>query len=334
MPAYVIGVDGGGSKTIAVAANYEGEVIAIARSGPSNYQTIGVAAARESIAACLKGILTRVGPEAECRAAFYALAGADRPADFAVIESFLAPLNPAPRWKIENDALAALALVSEDGTGVVVVCGTGTNCIGIDPQGNRVQIGGLGRIFGDRAGGTEIATLAYAAAVRSEDGRGRPTILASLLRQHLGLAHLEDLADKLFASPCRFNLATLVPVVFKAAEAGDEVAQEILRETGKELGISALAALRRLFPKEAKVKVVLTGGITKGPNTIVEEAMRAVVHAEYPAAEIVIPDTEPVLGAVLGAFRLDGVVLAAAMVQKLKTSFARRERNETPILGE
>ena len=326
MPAYVLGVDGGGSKTIAVAANYEGEVIALARSGPSNYQTIGVEAARQSIATCLKTITAQIGPDTECRAAYYALAGADRPSDFAIIESFLAPLNPAPLWKIENDALAALALVSEDGSGVVVVCGTGTNCIGISPDGKRVQIGGLGRIFGDRAGGTEIATRAYSAAVRSEDGRGKPTLLAPLLRQHLGIERLEDLADRVFAAPRKYNLATLVPVVFAATEAGDEVAREILQDTGRELGISALAALRRLFPKEATVKVVLTGGITKYPNTIIEEAMRAVIHEEYGRAEIVVPDAEPVLGAVLSALRLAGRALDPGLLGRLKTSFIQMDK--------
>lgn len=328
MAEYVIGVDGGGTKTLAAAASLEGEVIGVARSGPSNFQTVGTAVAAASISDCIRGILLRTGSGActqpLCRAVYYALAGADREPDFETIRGFVAPITPAQLWKVENDAMAALAVGSEDGTGVVVVCGTGTNCIGIGPDGRRVQVGGLGRVFGDCAGGTEIATRAYGAAVRGEDGRGKPTQLSGLIRRWLNISDLQDLAGKFYAEGDGFQLASLAPLVFEAAETGDEVARDILLTNARELGMSALAALRKLFPRDAAVRVVLTGGVARHPGSLTRDAMAEVILQEYPRARVVVPCAEPVLGAVVNALRLLGVKVDEAVMTKLESSLRER----------
>ncbi|MCR4426994.1 MAG: hypothetical protein NUW23_12550 [Firmicutes bacterium] len=323
---YVIGVDGGGTKTLAVAATLSGEVIAVERSGPANYQTVGPAAAMANISRALAGVSEATGAPTGCSALHLALAGADRPRDLEVLGRFLPsiiPSPPWPRWSIDNDVIAALATGSEDGIGVALICGTGTNCVGVGPDGSRVQIGGLGRAFGDAAGGWEIGVRAMSAAVRGEDGRGRPTLLSQMIRDHLGVADLLCIADDTHAASGSFAFSTLVPVVFSAAEYGDEVAREILRDNGRELGISALAALRRLFPPDAQVAVILCGGVAKNPNRIIRDAVAEVVLLEFPKARIVVPSAEPVLGAVVNAARLAGAHVERELIEKLEASYSR-----------
>ncbi len=326
---YVIGVDGGGTKTLAVAATLDGEVIATARSGPSNYQSAGRDAAARNIAQAIAEIAEATAAPEGCLAIYYALAGADRLLDFEIIEEIvggITPHPPWPQWKVDNDALAPLALGSEDCTGVVLICGTGTNCVGINPAGQRRQIGGLGPAFGDAAGGSIIGIQAYSAAIRGEDGRSQPTLLSQLIREHIGSSDLLSVVHRTYVDGEGFAFSSIVPPVFEAAERGDPVAQGILRANGRELGISALATLRTLFPPDAPVAVVMAGSISQNPNPIIQTTVRDVVLQEYPNARIAVPTAEPALGAVALAVRLagekPGLELGKGFIDRLNRSYS------------
>lgn len=328
----MIGVDAGGTKTLGIAATLAGQVIAVHRSGPGNYQTAGVDRARESLRECIgrlvEGVCTTArGDGGRCLAAYFAVAGADRPNDFAVIMDYVRDVVTSVArcdvWRVDNDALAALALGADDGAGVVVICGTGANCVGVGPGPDmvRVQIGGLGPVFGDAAGGSEIGMRAYAAAVRYEDGRGRPTALASLFRTHLGLQNLMELADVIHAGKAQLSLADLAPLVIGAAERGDEVSVEILTDCGRELGVSALAALRRLYGCDESVPVVLTGGVVRNPNPVIRDAAARVILDEYPHARVIVLMQAPALGSVVNAARLAGVRVGREWTQLLGRNY-------------
>ena len=329
---YVVGLDAGGSKTLGVAATPAGEVIAVCRSGPGNYQTIGVDRAHDSLRECI-AVLVRVAARASgcdsgrCLAAYLAVAGADRSHDFQVIRGYVGEVMASDArcdlWEVDNDALAALALASDDGCGIVAICGTGTNCVGVGPPPGRarLQIGGLGRAFGDAAGGSEIGIRALAAAVRCEDGRGPHTALTGMFRAHLGLQSLMELADVIQAGKRQLSPASLVPLVVEAAERRDEAAIKILADCGQELGLSALAALRRLYPLSACVPVVLTGGVVINPNPIIRDAAAAVVLREYPFARMITLAQPPALGSVARAARLVGIQVTRAWIEALSGSY-------------
>jgi len=56
---YVIGVDGGGTKTISALANLEGKILASGKSGPSNIRKVGLKIAVENIAKAIKKVLRK-----------------------------------------------------------------------------------------------------------------------------------------------------------------------------------------------------------------------------------------------------------------------------------
>lgn len=49
----VLGIDGGGSKTTALLANRQGQVLGRGTSGPSNYQVVGSDAAWQALDAAI-----------------------------------------------------------------------------------------------------------------------------------------------------------------------------------------------------------------------------------------------------------------------------------------
>ena len=82
------------------------------------------------------------------------------------------------------------------------------------------------------------------------------------------------------------------------------------------------------------VKVVLTGGLTKHPSTIIKEAMHEVIAGEYGRAEIVIPRAEPVLEAVLSAMRLTGAPIGRTILRRLEDSFRRHRASTSATTNE
>ncbi|MGE5587718.1 MAG: N-acetylglucosamine kinase [Clostridia bacterium] len=307
--SYVVGVDAGGTKTIALVSDMAGHAVGAGKAGPGNFQAVGVELARAQVKKAVDLALDAAGVTADrLQAAFFGMAGADRPADFAIIEKFLAAMNPAPRMGLENDATIALRAATVDGVGVVAVCGTGTNVIGFSREGKRVQVGGLGYMFGDGAGASHIGMLAVRMATRGRDGRGKPTVLYDMLCEKLHLRNLDDLVERFYpGSGERAQVAFLAPLVFEAARRGDEVACDILREVGNELAIAILAALRKLFPPDGQVKVVLSGGVFANDDPVMTATLKTRVLVEFPAAEFIMLEVPPVLGAVLLALDLAGV---------------------------
>ncbi|MGE5594247.1 MAG: N-acetylglucosamine kinase [Betaproteobacteria bacterium] len=315
---HVVGVDAGGTKTVALVSDVTGRALGAGRAGPGNFQAVGVELAKTQVGKAVETALGEAGVAAqEVEAVFYGMAGADRPADFAIVKRFLAEINPAPRMGLENDATIALRAATYDGVGVVAICGTGTNVIGFNREGMRVQVGGLGYMFGDGAGADYIGMLAVRMATRGHDGRGKPTILYDMLCEKLHLQRLDDLIERFYPGSSgegRVHVAFLAPLVFEAARRGDEVAYDILRAVGEELAIAVLAALRKLFSPAGPAKVVLSGGVfANADDPIMTDTLKARVLKEYPVAEFILLKDPPVLGAVLSALDLAGVEITPAV---------------------
>ena len=73
---YILGVDGGGTKTLALLGNLDGNVLARGVSGPSNYNAIGFDAACSSLESAIN--LARKDYPGEITNLCLGLAGAGR----------------------------------------------------------------------------------------------------------------------------------------------------------------------------------------------------------------------------------------------------------------
>jgi len=178
---YLLGVDLGNTKTVYALAKSDGTVLAIHRGPGANHQEIG---AEEMTARLRNGIsvvleTARLEPT-DLAAVYYGAAGADSEKDFDIMRPAMAAVVDAP-FDFDNDCWIALYSGTLGGPGMVVTCGTGnTNCA-INAQSEKMRIGGLDENLGDVLGAHAIARYAASAAVRSDDGRGEPTILARMI---------------------------------------------------------------------------------------------------------------------------------------------------------
>src|SRR5215813_9584504 len=172
--SYVIGVDGGNSKTDVVVASTDGQLLARTRGGGVNSPLAGVERWREDLVTLVEEARWRAGVGAETRAASAAffLANVDLPAEHQLAQRELAAVIPAARTVVHNDTLAVLRAGATRDWGVAVVSGAGINAVGVGPDGRVEGFLALGDITGDSGGGHDIGVHGLGAAMRACDGRG------------------------------------------------------------------------------------------------------------------------------------------------------------------
>src|SRR5258708_12076907 len=142
--SYVIGVNGGATRTNLVVTDSRLKELARVDVGPSNYQNVGEKEVHET----LRQGITEVIRSAELRAEQIAglgagLGGVDRPADHAVMQRIFESILPGVPITLDNDAVPALVAAAGRRYGVVVIGVTGSIAFGFDAEGHRIRSGGL-----------------------------------------------------------------------------------------------------------------------------------------------------------------------------------------------
>jgi N-acetylglucosamine kinase-like BadF-type ATPase len=318
----VLGVDAGGSKTHAVVVDESGAVLGFGKGGVGNHQSHGLEAALKQIAKAVNRALQAAQvPAEQVELGCFCLAGADLPEDYKLLQSAVEEFGLAQRVVIKNDTLAALRSGLSRSWGVVVICGSGFNAAGRGPDGGEIVLPGLGPISGDWGGGGALSIEMIRAVMRSWDGRGQPTRLTRLVLDALGQSTEEELLAALYhRRMAHKKILDLTPLLFEAADAGDEVACKLVTEMGVEVGVTAAALLCRLDLTATDSEVVLGGSVFKGKGPLLVDTAARWVHQTAPAARIVQPRLEPVGGAALLALELAGIEVTSQTNARMEKS--------------
>lgn len=327
---YVVGVDGGATKTHALVIDETGRRAGFGQGGPSNHHLKGLQPAIEEIRRAILTALdeARLPPQA-IEMGCYCLAGADLPEDFALLGKALSETGLSREVIVKNDTIAALRAGLTRPWGIVVICGTGFNAAGRAPDGREIGLPGLGPISGDWGGGSTLSQEIIRAVMRAWDGRGRPTILTQLVLSALDMPSEEELLLKLHHEEIPDSrLLNLVPLLFEAALASDDVAIDLLIQMGTEVGVSANALIRRLGLEATDVEVVLAGSVFKGEGPLLVDIITQVVHQQAPGARIKPLVHEPVFGAALLALEALGVTVTRQVYNRLSESGTRRAEGQ------
>jgi N-acetylglucosamine kinase len=318
----VIGIDGGGTKTVAVLADAFGHELARATGSGANLQTIGADAVRQRLEALFASVTDQVEHPVTVRAVSVSLAGVDRPADVPIathaVEAAIASVAASRSrvsWalamnvpSVTNDAVAALAAGARTLDGVVVIAGTGSIAFGIR-DGHRARAGGWGSILGDEGSGYGLGYDALRAVARAHDGRAPKTELTDVILARLGATAPPDLIG-IVSSPSWgvADTASLAPLVVRVAGAGDPVATGLVECAAMELSLSALAVIRSLgFDSSHPLAVVQAGGLWPA-SSLLRERFALHLHEGAPFARPAVSEVEPVQGAVWMARRDAGLL--------------------------
>lgn len=325
MNRYVIGVDGGGTKTNFVLIDSLGNIIASARGESTNYQVVGGKKLREEL---LKGfdILIKQSnlPANKIDHIFLGLAGAGRESDRKEIVALFHDTEFNKKVIVDSDAMAALAGAFATGPGIIIISGTGAICFGKNNQGKIVRSGGWGYLLGDEGSGYFIGREAIIAALKDFDGRGEKTSLKDKLAAHFRLNSIDQIIPQIYQNRIdRVAIADLAPIVFAEAKNGDTVAAEIIRRTGKELGLLAKAVAQRLNFEGEEIRVALIGSIFKQREMVIHEIAKELYEISW-NVEISDPMFPPEYGAALLAIQKSGIEITDHLIQNLQNSLEQQ----------
>lgn len=321
----ILAVDGGGSKIDAALVSKGGNLLGAARWNGSTYDSSDKVGSLEGVAASIKTVCANAGIDQDrlpvADIGVFCLAGADLPADDRRIARALAKRAFAAQDLVRNDTFAVMRAGTERNWGVAVVCGYGTNCSGVAPDGSTFRFPAVGGISGDWGGGHDIGGAGLWYALRAQDGRGEKTSLAALVPAHFGMRLPRQVMEAMYfgrMEPDR--VVELAPVVFRAATAGDAVARSIVDRQADEVVAMAGTAIRRLRMTKRDVDVVLGGGIFHNEDRGFFERIDAGLRSVAPAVHVTRLAAPPVVGAALiGLDRLGGGKTAASRLRAALT---------------
>jgi N-acetylglucosamine kinase-like BadF-type ATPase len=213
---------------------------------------------------------------------------------------------------LRNDTFAVLRAGTDRNYGVGIVCGFGTNCSGVAPNGRMYRLPAIGPVSGDWGGASQLGVEALFFAIRAGDGRGRRTSLQRSVPAHFGMRSARKVMEALYVGTLEDDrLAELAPQVFLEAADGDAVAREIVGRQADEIATMATAAIRKLGMRDLDLDVVLGGGVFRNGWAPFFERIDAGVHAVAPHASIVRLNAPPVVGASMLGLDLLGSTRAA-----------------------
>ena len=311
----LIGIDGGGTHSSAVALWPDGRIAAAAAGGGMNFHHDGVAAVCRRLEEVVGELCARAGAPAEKICA--GLAALDGPADAETLAQFASEAWPAGTLDLQSDAYIALMGCTLGGPGLIAICGTGSMLLLRDREGRTRVSGGWGYLLEDAGSGFTLAREALLAVAAEADGTGPATGLTAPALAYFKAEAPRDLIPRVYAPDCGpARIAGFARIVLEAADRGNEAALEILR---RNMGRLASQAAHLLREAPGVTCTGVWGGIF-AHSAAARRLYKASLRAAVPEARVTDPPLPPQLGAVIHLLAREGR-LTEDVLQNMKTTW-------------
>ena len=286
---FVVGIDGGGTKTRVTVCASDATLLHRETLGAFNLSAIGEDGFRRRVGE----ILTLCGDMRACGALCVGGAGASGAAMGEILRAELAAHGFAGKLLLCGDHEIALAGAMQT-PGCVLIAGTGSICYGKNAAGEHFRCGGGGHIIDDPGSGYALGRDALAAALQTEDGRLSENALHGAVMDTVGGSGIQGIFDFVyFSRRGKGDIAALAPLVLRCAAQGDAVSLDILRRGAAELARLVSAVMGKLGLENGS-PCALAGGLLAEDNVY----RRAVCAALAPFCRPAAPEHDALFGAV------------------------------------
>jgi glucosamine kinase len=302
---YLIGIDGGGTKTDCAIADLSGKIIQQSAGKPSNFLVIGVEEAIENIFALIEeNLFALEGDFADVKQIVIGAAGAGRDEDALLLEKGFKDYADQEgihfkRVKVLSDAHIALEGAFPSSAGCILIAGTGSILFGKDDDGTIQRVGGFGRLIGDEGSGYSIGRKALNAVSKASDGRGEETLISELLNAKMNSGFSGSIINKVYME--KLDVASVAKIVIKAAEEGDPIAEDILDEEADELVLHIRSLINKI--QTDKINVAFSGSLIDNKNYY-SDLLKRKIKSTLPNVKVIQAAFPPLGGAILFAKRL------------------------------
>lgn len=296
---YLIGIDGGGTKTLFALSDLHGQIHALYRTTGSSYKEIGMEAVCDLLVAGIDQVSAGI-PSSDITGVCFGMPcyGESLENDRTMTTRVKQALAPLPVW-IENDVTAAWAGALAFQPGIILLAGTGAMAVGRNQQGEFARSGGWTLLFSDEGSGYWLGKKTLELFSKQSDYRLPRGPLYDIVKTRLGLVRDFDLIDRTESEYAlsRRKTAALQLFLNEAAEAGDVSAIQAYADAARELSL-LVNALRMHLGMTGKTHVSYSGGLFRAGELIMKPLCQ---HLNMDEIELQQPFLHPVGGAILFA---------------------------------
>ncbi len=327
---YIIGIDGGGTKSVGCLITEKGELLAHRVGESTNYRKDLETQILERVVNLVHHLLADAGlRQTRADALAVCLSGLGQESSRQRMRLLLGDAFLTDWLVVESDARAALQGAFAGDPGIICIAGTGSIAFARTPDGRFVRCGGWGYLLGDEGSGFDIGRNAVAAALADLDRRGPATSLRQRLEAYFGVQRIDHAVPKIYDELAeRGALATLAPLVFEEAESGDAVAQAIVAAAAEELAV-LVGTLYHRMRAESEVPVALMGNIFNRRKMLLPR-----IQEHWKRNGIRVKVVEPLFSAEIGAALLALETMGETLTPRARKKLAsamkkvhRRSRN-------
>jgi glucosamine kinase len=276
--SYLVGIDGGGTRTTVALADARGVELVREKGPPGLVDPRDPSASAGVLIALVREVMGGRGLRPPAAALCAGLAGVGHATEREAVREALSEAGIADRVTVVSDGEIALEGALGGGPGLLVIAGTGSVAYGRSEDGRVERCGGWGMVVGDEGSAYAIGCAALAEALRAHDGRGRPTRLLPAVLRHLGAATPTEIPPWAGRAE-KADIAALASVVSALSESSDRTATRVLDRAAQDLAAHVAALAERLAPWKSAPAVVFFGGVFEAPGfaaRLEEEVARVV----------------------------------------------------------
>ncbi len=281
--SFFLGIEGGGTRTVALLGDARGQIHKRFELGPLNLKIASDADVLRRLREIKGRATVRPSSWSLC------IAGCRTAADRARLRSLAERIWPRVPLYVGNDLDSGFAAAfGLNGSGILVISGTGS-CVQGRNGKTIAQAGGWGHLLGDHGSGYWVALTGLRAAVREHDRRGAISPALRHVLRRLCLNSPDELIDWIQA-------ASKAEVAALASEFLDEDGSRLTLQAASFLAMDCDAVAKKLGL--ANPDIALVGGLLTGHKRFrswVTHRLRLL----FPRARIFVPRRESAVGALL-----------------------------------
>ena len=289
---YIIGVDGGGTKTKGARFDLNGHIEKEVIFGPSNI-SVDQDQALKLIDQVIEALTQSIDIK-HIAQIILGIAGAGKITDH---NDYLKPLTAKYNVPILLTTDAHIALYAIDKlpqeAAMLILSGTGSTIM-VRGAETTHMIGGYGHILGDQGSAYHLVIQAVKTMIKHHEEDSEPTPFEHNFREHLKLKDIQDIKAFIY-SKTKTEIAHIAKFISTCALAGDTDAQALLIEEGHVLAKQAINAYRKL-KQPLPLHIAYKGGfIEEAP--LVKDACSQKITESISNYRITTEVKDPIIGA-------------------------------------
>lgn len=298
MGKYILGIDGGGTKTHACIVDLDGNILATAANGGANWERIGITAVQMSLSEIIDAVCSKASiSKEEIVDSTFALAGLDWEEDRNVLNPVVAALGLEGRCQLINDSFAALFAGIPQGIGCVSIAGTGGKSAG---RTSLKSVQTMGMELGEGGGAGQLVNTALDLIARAHHGIVEKTALYTQLPLSVGFNDPTDFFTAIARGRVRLD-ESHSPLIFKLADEDDVAAIEVVTKVATQHAIDIQGIIKQLDFAGAPIELIRAGGLHTAANALFDQVFEHTLTSSLPGVSMRVLEVSPVFGSIMHA---------------------------------